>query len=271
MATITLDLIQYHSAAKPFDPADFVTITGTGFSFGDLSRPQVEAFAANHVDVIDASDDVLALTTLQYEGLGPVALTASDDVILRDWSVILNSGTIQQIGGLAAKGVDSIDAIDGRRVDRSAELGCARAFLPLAGTVRVGVGKLEWIGSMIGQGNDGSRRCRPNPVAPPPPPAPRRKGRRDAWRPLPRMSLPLAGGLGLGSESQSELVPMIRNVMGGGSWMPPEPPPPAPPRKGRRVAQRLLSIGRSTSVNAPLNSPAIAALSTALHRTYREQ
>jgi Ca2+-binding RTX toxin-like protein len=131
MATVTLNLIQYHSAAKPFATGDFVTIEDTGFSFADLSVADLAALYANNVDAIDARDNALQLSARQYEALGPVALTSGDLIGLCDWSVALNAGTIEQIAGLAVKGIDYIDSFDGKLTLTTAQY-AALGSLPVA-------------------------------------------------------------------------------------------------------------------------------------------
>src|SRR5687768_12267532 len=96
-----------------------------------MSVAALSALHTNNVDAINASDDALRFSAGQYEALGPVALTSGDWVGLCDWSVALNAGTIEEIGGLAAKGIDYIDSFDGKLTFTTAQY-AALESLPLA-------------------------------------------------------------------------------------------------------------------------------------------
>ncbi len=90
--------------------ADTVTLADSGATLAALTAGEVAALAGKGIDRIDATDDVLTLSVAQYEALGTVALASADTVILADSGVALAGLSIAQIAGLAAKGVDRIDA-----------------------------------------------------------------------------------------------------------------------------------------------------------------
>jgi Ca2+-binding RTX toxin-like protein len=112
MATIILTVAEYDAAAKPFAAADDVTIADLGLNIDGLTPAQIAAFARNGVDFIDVTNNLMVLSTSQYEALGTVGLTASDTIILKDTGAELGSGTIAQVSGLLGRNVDRIDVAD---------------------------------------------------------------------------------------------------------------------------------------------------------------
>ncbi len=92
--------------------ADTVTLFDTGGHIANLSAAQFGQFAANGIDIIDASNNALTLSLGQYQALGATTLTQTDTVVLKDTGALLGAMTAGQIGGLAAGGIDRIDASD---------------------------------------------------------------------------------------------------------------------------------------------------------------
>jgi hypothetical protein len=71
---------------------------------------QFAQLAANGIDHIDSSNNVLSLSVGQFEALGSVTLTQTDVVTLKDTGANLAALTSTQISGLAAAGIDQLDA-----------------------------------------------------------------------------------------------------------------------------------------------------------------
>ncbi|MFC4171496.1 calcium-binding protein [Microvirga sp. GCM10011540] len=112
MATITLTYAEYTAAAKPFSAEDEVILADAGQNIDGLTLAQLAELGANGVDVIDATNDSMFLSTSQYEALVAVRLTAADTIVLADTGAELGTGTIEQISGLLARNVDRIDVAD---------------------------------------------------------------------------------------------------------------------------------------------------------------
>ena len=64
------------------------------------------------IDVLDATNNTLALTVAQYLALGTVLLTQADVVTLTDTGANIASLTAGQFSALAGNGIDFIDATD---------------------------------------------------------------------------------------------------------------------------------------------------------------
>lgn len=92
--------------------ADVVVLADTSGALLGLTPAQFGAMAAAGIDRIDATDNVVILSAAQYLGLGSVALTAGDTVTLRDTGANIAALSAAVLAGLAAKGVDKIDAND---------------------------------------------------------------------------------------------------------------------------------------------------------------
>ncbi|MFC4174803.1 hypothetical protein ACFOYU_22575 [Microvirga sp. GCM10011540] len=91
---------------------DDVALADTGAALGGLSAAELAALNGRGIDRIDASDDVLALSLAQLNALGSVGLTAGDTITLRDSGGALSSLSPDQIGALAPRGIDALDATD---------------------------------------------------------------------------------------------------------------------------------------------------------------
>ncbi|WP_114185221.1 calcium-binding protein [Microvirga aerophila] len=72
--------------------------------------------AANNVDVLDATDNLIVYNTLQDIGLAEMVFAPNDTVILRDTNEELTTGTVAQVAGLARKNVDFVDVVDNGNV-----------------------------------------------------------------------------------------------------------------------------------------------------------
>jgi hypothetical protein len=92
--------------------ADTIVLRDSGAALGGLTVAEVAALAAKGIDRIDATDDVLSLTLAQLQALGSVLLSSGDTVTLKDTGAVLAAMSAGQIGGLAGKGIDRIDASD---------------------------------------------------------------------------------------------------------------------------------------------------------------
>jgi Ca2+-binding RTX toxin-like protein len=105
---------------------DFVTLSDTGFRLDGGTLEEISSLAVKGVDVVDSSDDTISFAVWQYRALGSVALTQGDNFSLVDNGVAFSSLTVNEIAGLASKGVDTINATDGTVVlssDQYAALG----------------------------------------------------------------------------------------------------------------------------------------------------
>ena len=91
---------------------DVVVLADTSGALLGLTPAQFGAMAAAGIDRIDATDNVVILSAAQYLGLGSVALTAGDTVTLRDTGANIAALSAAVFAGLAAKGVDKVDAND---------------------------------------------------------------------------------------------------------------------------------------------------------------
>jgi hypothetical protein len=105
----SLAVDQYLAAAGHLTLGDTITLADTGAHIKDLSAVQFAALAANGIDKINATDNVLALTAAQFNGLGSVNLTGSDTVTIRDTGAGLAT---LNFALLAGKNVDAIDSTD---------------------------------------------------------------------------------------------------------------------------------------------------------------
>jgi Ca2+-binding RTX toxin-like protein len=113
MATFVFTVAEFNAyPTKPFAPEDDVTIADVGQAIDGLTPADLAAFAAARVDVIDATNDSMYLSTSQLEALGSVRLTAGDLVVLADTGAELAAGSLAQISSLAARNVDAIDVTD---------------------------------------------------------------------------------------------------------------------------------------------------------------
>ncbi|WP_218037674.1 M10 family metallopeptidase C-terminal domain-containing protein, partial [Reyranella soli] len=92
--------------------ADTVTLADTGAILAGLSGADFGGLAANGVDRLDSTNNVLSLSVAQFQALGAVTLTAADTVTLVDAGTTLAGLSVADIGGLATKGVDRLDSID---------------------------------------------------------------------------------------------------------------------------------------------------------------
>ncbi|WP_414471426.1 hypothetical protein [Microvirga sp. M2] len=111
------------TASLKFSAGDAVTVSDTGDALAALTPAQIGALAAKGIDALDASDNRLKLSVAQFGMLGDVGLTAGDVVTLADTGGTLSALSAAQIGALAAKGIDALDASDDRLKLSIAQLG----------------------------------------------------------------------------------------------------------------------------------------------------
>ena len=95
-----------------FAAGDVVVFADAGNAIDGMTPAALAAHAAANVDIIDATNDSMFLSTSQLEALGSVRLTAGDTVVLADTGAELASGALGQISTLAARNVDRIDVTD---------------------------------------------------------------------------------------------------------------------------------------------------------------
>jgi Ca2+-binding RTX toxin-like protein len=112
MATYVFTVAEFNARTVTLTAADDVTIADAGQNIDGLTPADIAAFAANNVDVIDATNDSIFLSTSQLEALGTVRLTAADLVVLADSGAELGTGTLTQISTLDDRNVDRIDVTD---------------------------------------------------------------------------------------------------------------------------------------------------------------
>jgi Ca2+-binding RTX toxin-like protein len=112
MATYVFTVAEFNARTVTLTAADDVTIADAGQNIDGLTPADIAAFAANNVDVIDATNDSIFLSTSQLEALGTVRLTAADLVVLADSGAELGTGTLTQISTLDDRNVDRVDVTD---------------------------------------------------------------------------------------------------------------------------------------------------------------
>ena len=108
MANISLTVAQYIAASVTYTASDVVTISDTGSNIAGLTGTQFTNLAANNIDFLDASDNILTLTAANVVALGTVALTSTDFVTVADSAANLAALTAANFTTLATKGVDKI-------------------------------------------------------------------------------------------------------------------------------------------------------------------
>ncbi len=110
---LSMSVAQYSAlGTTTLTNADTVTLLDTGANLGTLTATQIGQLAGKGVDIIDASDNVLALTVAKFNALGTVNLRASDTVTLADTGANIAALTVAQFNAMHSKGVDGIDATD---------------------------------------------------------------------------------------------------------------------------------------------------------------
>ncbi|MBJ6127786.1 calcium-binding protein [Microvirga splendida] len=111
----TLSMEQYAALGSlQLSEADTVTLSGAGDALSALTAGGLAIMAAKGIDELDASDNRLTLSMEQYAALGSLKLTASDTVALSGTGATLAGLSAGQISSLAARGIDVLDASDGR-------------------------------------------------------------------------------------------------------------------------------------------------------------
>ncbi len=109
-------LTQTGGGTVTIDGTDTVTVADTGAHIGGLSAAELTALAgdgAGHV-VLDASDNVLTITTAQFNAIntGGITLTAADFVTLADTGANLSGLSTSAITALSGT-IDALHATDG--------------------------------------------------------------------------------------------------------------------------------------------------------------
>lgn len=117
--TLTLSAAQYLAMA-PHLPAgsamltlsnqDVVTLADTGATLASMTVEQFGALNMNGIDVLDATDDVMSLSTAQVLALGGTTLTAGDFITHLDTRGNIEALSAGTIGALEGIGIDVIDS-----------------------------------------------------------------------------------------------------------------------------------------------------------------
>jgi hypothetical protein len=133
----SLNVARYQSmGAVKFASGDTVTLSDSGAHISAMTSTQFAALAGNGITVIDASDNVLSLTAAQFSALGAVTLTQADVVTLSDIGANIAALSNSTFAGLAAAGIDKIDASDNSLILNVAQYtGLGAVTLTLADTV----------------------------------------------------------------------------------------------------------------------------------------
>jgi hypothetical protein len=110
-----------------FATSDVVTVTDTGAAIASLLASDIANLKLSGVDVLDASDDQVALTVAQAQAYVSAGMRfdQSDVVHVIDTGAHISAFTATEIASLKALGVDGIDATDAKTVISVAE---ARAY-----------------------------------------------------------------------------------------------------------------------------------------------
>lgn len=111
MAIFSVTVSAYNANA-PYSSNDTVTLADTGANIAALSAADFGDLAANGIDKINATDNVLSLTVAQYRALGTVTLAAGDVVTLADTGANIATLSATDMAALADAGIDKIDASD---------------------------------------------------------------------------------------------------------------------------------------------------------------
>jgi hypothetical protein len=108
---LRLGVAQYLSLGSVrLTDADQVILKDTGVALAALTPTQIAMLGARGIDQLDATDNALTLTIGQSKALGAVALTPDDTATLADSGAKLSALTPADIGALAARNVDRLDA-----------------------------------------------------------------------------------------------------------------------------------------------------------------
>jgi len=99
---------------------DTLTLKDTGANLSTLSVTEIIALAGQGVDKLNATDNQLKLSVEQLLNLGPVTLSADDNVIVTDLASNIKGLTAAQITALGDKGLKQIDATDTNIIDLDA-------------------------------------------------------------------------------------------------------------------------------------------------------
>jgi hypothetical protein len=111
MATFSVTVSAYNANA-PYSSSDTVTLADTGANIAALSAVAFGNLAANGIDKINATDNVLSLSVAQYQALGVVTLAAGDVITLADTGANITTLSATDMAALADAGIDRIDATD---------------------------------------------------------------------------------------------------------------------------------------------------------------
>lgn len=92
--------------------SDQVTLSDKGSTLASFLSSDAASLNSKGVDIIDASDNKLALSLDAFKALGSVSLTADDTVTLSASSIDIGKLSASQLGALAAKGIDVLKGSD---------------------------------------------------------------------------------------------------------------------------------------------------------------
>ena len=114
---LSLSVAQYQALGMvALNSGDNVTLLDTAANLSALQPGDLTALAGKNIDVIDVSDNAMALTVAQYKALflpaTGVKLTGADVITLKDQGSEIAKLSADEMAGLALNGVDFIDAYD---------------------------------------------------------------------------------------------------------------------------------------------------------------
>ncbi len=112
---LTLSLDQFNNLGTvALTAADAVTVSAAGSAFAALTGAEIGNLSAKRVDVLDASDNVVALSVTQAAALAGSGLSfaAGDSVTVSGTGAALASLAPSDIASLVSKGIDVFDASD---------------------------------------------------------------------------------------------------------------------------------------------------------------
>jgi hypothetical protein len=110
---LALNLTQYRALDEiVLTDGDRTVLRDAGARLASLSIEEVLELADRNVDELDADDAALVLTVAQYRSLRSVVLTGSDKVTLRDTGANLAGLSTAELGELADRHIDALDATD---------------------------------------------------------------------------------------------------------------------------------------------------------------
>ncbi|HTQ15239.1 MAG TPA: hypothetical protein VMH86_15310 [Rhizomicrobium sp.] len=113
---VSFSVAQYNAAVTAsvtIDSSDNATLADTGANIAALTAGQIGNLAANGIDHIDSTNDVLTITVAQFQALGVVTLAAGDLVTVSDSEANIEALDNTGFSALVSNNVDVIHATGG--------------------------------------------------------------------------------------------------------------------------------------------------------------